>query len=223
MAMGQNVWCHIWVVIHIHKSHLFWCSLGARVLTHGHRCSITRGLNTIKSHSFSYGFPMVFLLGHQHLLLKRAIPYFRTFRCSSRTARSTARSCGLIRAWGRRLDFQRDHWENGDFLGFHSISWWYIRYIYIYIIYIYIILLHIYIYILILVGALISEKSRAYFWLVFPIDGKIKTCSKAVATAGSMDREWGIIPLTFHHPVRHGMGYTPWSTNPTFCPSAKLT
>ena len=34
MAMGQNLWCHIWVVIHIHKSHLFWCSLGARVLTH---------------------------------------------------------------------------------------------------------------------------------------------------------------------------------------------
>ena len=26
VAMGQNLWCHMWVVIHIHKSHLFWCS-----------------------------------------------------------------------------------------------------------------------------------------------------------------------------------------------------
>ena len=36
MAMGQNLWCHIWVVIHIYKSHLFWCSqMGTMVLTHG--------------------------------------------------------------------------------------------------------------------------------------------------------------------------------------------
>ena len=26
VAMGQNQLYHIWVVIHIHKSHLFWCS-----------------------------------------------------------------------------------------------------------------------------------------------------------------------------------------------------
>ena len=37
MAMGQNLWCHIWVVIHIHKSHQFWCSPGLRlVLTQSH-------------------------------------------------------------------------------------------------------------------------------------------------------------------------------------------